>query len=164
MNHTDWEITCEDLLEASKVLLEKSGLARWDGSAFVPMYPGEDDSEFEKYWPVEFHPRFGRYMAWTLFSVGAENLAKAAFVCKGCRKPPRHKDLMWYIKKVCENASICDDDKIQLTKNYDILRKDVRNRDVHGYVSGVRRGDFPDVERKFVPAFNILVRAMKKDS
>ena len=81
MSHSE----CETLFEASKALLKTSGLARWSGQTFtfVPMYPGNDDSEFENYWKEEFHSIFGRYMAWVLFSVGAENLAKAACVCNG---------------------------------------------------------------------------------
>ena len=76
---------CESLFEASKALLNKSGLARWDGQTlhFVPLYAGDDDSEFEKHWKKQLHSEFGRYMAWVLFSVGAENLAKAACVCNG---------------------------------------------------------------------------------
>ena len=73
---------CDALFEASKALLEKSGLARWDDQTFtfVPMYPSDDDFELEKHWKTELHSKFGRYMAWVLFSVGAENLAKAACV------------------------------------------------------------------------------------
>ena len=43
---------CEPLFEASKVLLKESGLARWSDQtfAFVPIYLGNDDCEFEKYW------------------------------------------------------------------------------------------------------------------
>ena len=80
---------CDTLLEASKALLRKSGLARWDDQtfAFVPMYPGNEDYEFEEHWKEEFHSRFGRYMAWVLFSVGAENLAKAACVCNKAVDP-----------------------------------------------------------------------------
>ena len=65
--------------------MDESGLARWDNQAFafVPMYPGDDDSQFEKRWEKEFDSKFGRYVAWVLFSVGAENLAKAACVCNG---------------------------------------------------------------------------------
>ena len=76
---------CDTLFEASKALFRKSGLARWDNQTFtfVPMYPGDDDFEFEKHRKKEFHSEFGRYMAWVLFSVGAENLAKAACVCNG---------------------------------------------------------------------------------
>ena len=81
MSHSE----CDALFEASKALLEKSRLARWDEQTFtfVPMYPSNDDLEFEKHWKTEFHSKFGRYMAWVLFSVGAENLAKAASVCNG---------------------------------------------------------------------------------
>ena len=84
MSHSD----CKPLFEAGGALLIKSGLARWNGQtlSFVPMYPGDDDSEFEEYWREEFHSEFGRYIAWVLFSVGAENLAKAACVCNGTVK------------------------------------------------------------------------------
>ena len=73
MNHSK----CRTLFEAGAALLRKSGLVHWSGQtlAFVPTYPGTDDSEFEKYLKAEFHPKLGRYMAWVLFSVGAENLA-----------------------------------------------------------------------------------------
>ena len=75
--------SCRNLLEASKALLRKSGLSRWSGQtgAFTPRYPSSNDCEFEKFCKSEFHPKFGRYIAWVLFSVGAENLAKAACVC-----------------------------------------------------------------------------------
>ena len=39
--------------------------------------------------------------------------------------------------------------------------KDVRNRDAHSYRKNVRDADFPLVEEDFVPAFNILVKAMR---
>ena len=76
---------CPSLLEASKALLTKSGLCHWSGQTgtFAPTYQGDDDSKFEKSCKAKFHPKFGRYIAWVLFSVGAENLAKAACVCNG---------------------------------------------------------------------------------
>ena len=166
MSHTE----CEDLLEASKALLEKSGLARWDAQAFifVPVHPGDDDSQFERHWKKDIHPRFGRYMAWVLFSVGGENLAKAACVCKGIVKGSDYGSLGKYTRrhglldKLCEKVDIGDCDRTKLTEGYKSLQR-ARNRDVHGYVANKRREGFPAVEPIFVPAFNILVEAMRRN-
>ena len=80
---------CEDLFEASKALLEKSGLARWDDQAFVfvPMHPGGDDFQFEKHWKKRLPLKVRQIHGVGNFSVGGENLAKAACVCKAspCR-------------------------------------------------------------------------------
>ena len=82
MNHEE----CQTLFEAGKTLLVKSRLVQFDGQSFVGK---EDDGEFEQCWG-RFHERFGRYMAWVWFSVGAENLAKAALICN--EKLERKKD------------------------------------------------------------------------
>ena len=81
MNHSE----CGTLFEASEALLRKSGLVSWSRQTFTfaPKHPSNDDSDFERYWKEEFHTEFGTYIAWVLFSVGAENLAKAACVCNG---------------------------------------------------------------------------------
>ena len=71
MSHT----SCQVLFEAGQALVAKSGLAKYSGAYFVAC---DDEAGFDEYWKREFHPEFGRYMAWVLFSVGAENLAKAA--------------------------------------------------------------------------------------
>lgn len=126
---------CDTLLEASKALLEKSGLARWDVQTFtfVPMYPGDDDFEFEERWKSEYQTKFGRYMAWVLFSVGAENLAKAACVCnrvvRGRTTPlryPRYTGIIpvteWIDSVINEDWSNGDADRA--TKhNYQPLEK-----------------------------------------
>ena len=82
MTHAD----CQILFDAGKALLAKSGLAHFDGRHFVAC---NDKPRFDSYWEAEFHPEFGRYMAWVLFSVGAENLAKTACVCNGVKVDPR---------------------------------------------------------------------------
>ena len=91
---------CRPLFEASKALLRRSGLSRWSDQtvAFAPTYQCDDDREFEEFLKAKFHPDFGRYMAWVLFAVGAENLVKAACECNGVvqrgkpipRKYPRY--------------------------------------------------------------------------
>ena len=73
---------CQMLFEAGQALVEKCGLANYRGSHFVAC---DDQAAFNECWKEEFHPNIGRYMAWVLFSVGAENLAKAVCVCNGVR-------------------------------------------------------------------------------
>ena len=69
---------CENLFQAGKTLLEKSGLVLCQGQSFEC---SNDQHELERRWEENFDPRFGRYMAWVWFSVGAENLVKAALTC-----------------------------------------------------------------------------------
>ena len=76
MTHYD----CGNLFEAGKSLLEKSGLVSYCEPAFLG---NNNEDGFEEYWEENFDPEFGRYMAWVWFSVGAENLVKAALVCNG---------------------------------------------------------------------------------
>jgi hypothetical protein len=79
VSHTE----CGKLFDAGRAAIGQSGLATWKDGAF---HPCGCESDFEKYWEQHFHPEFGRYMAWVMFSVGAENIAKAAFVCNGLLK------------------------------------------------------------------------------
>ena len=103
MSHSD----CQILFEAGKALVEKSGLVHYHGQHFV----GSDDkARFDRYWKEQFHSEFGRYMAWVLFSVGAENLAKAACVCNGVVKVDHRPTLGNYVnkhfKKLCRGTGI----------------------------------------------------------
>ena len=160
MNHSH----CKEPFDASKALLCKSGLARWDGETFVPVYTGNDASKFEKYCKEQFHPRFGRYMAWVLFSVGAENLVKAAYVCCTDNPVPLTWTLGGFTRakliELCKGVDISDCGKDQLIDGYKLLTK-VRNRDLHRYVRDARGENFSDVKATFVPAFKILVEVMK---
>ena len=76
MNHYE----CKNLFGAGRSLLESSRLVRYHGDSFES---NNDEENFEEYWQESFDPDFGRYMAWVWFSVGAENLVKAALVCNG---------------------------------------------------------------------------------
>jgi len=151
------------LFEAGSALVRKSGLAHYGGKHFVA---GNDRARFEEYWEKEFHPQFGRYMAWVLFSVGAENLAKAACVCNGVVVDPK-ATLGWYIRpphhyfeRLSTEAGLLGGDKYTLQGGYEILTE-VRNRDAHTYHKDVRDADFTLVEESFVPAFNVVVSAMR---
>ena len=158
MSHAD----CQVLFEAGKALVEKSGLANYRGQDFVAC---DDEAAFKKYWEKNFHQEFGRYMAWVLFLVGAENLAKAACVCNGVVKVKSKLTLENYVNKhfkgLCEKPGFCGgDDEGRLINGYKLLVK-VRNRDAHSYRRGRRSADFPFVKHTFVPAFNVLVMAMR---
>ena len=161
MNHSH----CKEPFDASKALLCKSGLIRWDGETFVPVYTDNDDSKFKKYCKEQFHPRFGRYMAWVLFSIGAENLVKAAYVCSKDDSAPLKWNLGRFtpakLVELCKGVDISDCGKDRLTDGYKLLKR-VRNRDLHIYVRDVRGGNFSDVKATFVPAFKILVEVMKR--
>lgn len=157
MTHTD----CQILFEAGKVLLTKSGLAHYSGRHFVAC---NDERRFEEYWKTELHPEFGRYMAWILFSVGAENLAKAACVCSGIlsvgNKPTLRDYLSKHFKDLCYETGLGGSDgESKLIGGYEQL-KDIRNRDAHSYHKNVREANFPLVDGEFIPAFNILVKVL----
>ena len=120
---------CRPLFEASKALLRKSGLSCWSEQtvAFAPTYQGKNDCEFEKFCKSKFHPKFGRYIAWLLFSVGAENLAKAACVCNEVVRGkeitlnyPRYTDsipVTEWVKMVID-GDCSDGSLIRATKHY----------------------------------------------
>ena len=107
--------TCEDLFGASKAMFKESGLVSWEDGKFVSVYGGESDDKFEKWLEKKFDHQYGRYICWVLFSVAAENLAKAACVCSGVVKPtvkklpyPRYDGqicLMDWASKVLSNQS-----------------------------------------------------------
>ena len=69
-----------ELVEAGISAISFSGLARWDTSK-SKFTPTNDDEWFEEYCGA-FGP-YGRWICWTLFSVGAENVIKAACVQNG---------------------------------------------------------------------------------
>ena len=169
MNHHE----CGKLFLAAKALMEKSRLVLYQGGSF---HACTDESAFEKYVSEKLDPQYGRYMAWLLFSVGAENLAKAACVCAGVvrESPTGHYGTMGaYPRRVkgklegrlvrlSRKTGLTGDDNQKLTDGYLELIQ-VRNRDVHNYVYGVRGLHFPFVEAHFVPAFNVLLETMQRN-
>lgn len=158
MRHAD----CDNLFEAAKALIQKSRLAGFDGEYFVA---ATDIEEFKRYWKREFHPDFGRYMAWVLFSVGAENLAKAACVCNGTMKVESKATLGTYtrsnghFKKLLVDSQY-NQDKDTLLEGYKRLTT-VRNRDAHSYQKNKRDADFHLIKEEFVPALNVLVNVVR---
>ena len=155
---------CQLLFEAGKALVERSGLALYCAPYFVAC---GSEARFDEYWKEKFHPTFGRYMAWVLFSVGAENLAKAACVCHNLFKPTSSPRLSKYtgkhFNKLFGEFEYSSGSRLKLTEGYRRLNK-VRDRDAHAYRENERSANFPLVKQKFVPAFNVLVDAMNYKS
>ena len=156
MIHSD----CEKLFQASKALFFRSGLIHYCGESFVASY---DEASFDAYWRRTFDPKFGRYMAWVLFCVGAENLAKAACVCDCLTEESDHTKMDRFLKpndKVyLGKLNVCDDERKLLISGYKSLKK-VRDRELHSYRENKRSQKFPSIEGDYLPAFNILLKAM----
>ena len=104
VNMTHYE--CRNLFGAGRTLLEKSGLVRCSGHSFVC---AGDEDRFEQYWKDNFDPKFGRYMAWVFFSVGAENLVKAALVCNGVLQGKQQTLGYSYYSRDTDNAIWIDE-------------------------------------------------------
>ena len=156
MNHDE----CRLLFNAGKALIEKSGLAKYDSTKFVAC---EDGQAFEDYWKSNFDSEFGRYMAWVLFVVGAENLAKATFVCNGLVKTTDNTTLNQFTnkkKRYFERLSCATGYGIDAKLGYKCL-KQVRDRDAHSYRKDKRDADFPSAKAIFEPAFNVLLTTME---
>ena len=109
-------------------------------------------------------------MAWVLFAVGAENLAKAACVCKGVVKVEDGPSLREYTKEggffegLFKEFPNSGDATRTLTEGYEELRRNRRNRDAHSYHKNERDAYFRCVEKTFVPAFNVLVTVMRQNA
>ena len=170
MNHKE----CDKLFKAAKALMEKSHLVKYEGGQFTVRHDNSD--AFDKCVKTAFGEEHGRYIAWILFSVGAENLVKAACVCsKVVQEDPqcgnygtmgrylrRDKQTGKYeghLVKLCCSMKLCPPDCQKLKEGYESL-KDVRNRDIHSFVRNVRVANYPSVKDQFAPAFNVLVRVM----
>ena len=164
---------CGKLFLAARTLMEKSCLVLYQENGF---HACSDQSAFEQYVNEELDPQFGRYIAWLLFSVGAENLAKAACLCTGtvAVSPTGHYGTMGsylrrekgrlegHLIRLTRKTNLTNEDKQKLTNGYLELIK-IRNRDVHSYVYGVRRLHFGFAEAHFAPAFNVLLGTMQRN-
>jgi hypothetical protein len=164
LHHPNVQSPGKELFEAGQTLLEKSGLANFSNRRFVAR---NDEQIIERDWAAQFDPRFGRYMAWVLFVVGAENLAKAACVCSNVINVSSKTQLEHYVgkkkyfKTLCANTELSGSDKEHtLITGYTAL-KEIRNRDAHSYRRNKRRANFSSVNDELVPAFNTLLEAME---
>ena len=154
-------LECEKLFQASKALFFRSGLIHFCGQTFLA---SRNEVGFNAYWKRTFDPQFGRYMAWVLFCVGAENLAKAACVCNCLTEESDNTKLDRFLKPKDKvylgKLNVCEDDQKLLISGYKSLKK-VRDRELHSYRENKRSEKFPSIKEHYLPAFNILLKAME---
>ncbi len=130
-----------------------SKLASWNGTE---LKAATDRDAFNLHWP-NVDERFGRWLCWLAFGVGAESVVKGAFGLENYEVKNIGATHPWKTLKMDEDV------KDFVAKAIHWLATEVRNRDAHEYVSGVRDKDFPDVELQFVPALNHVLDCLGKE-
>jgi len=131
-----------------------SRLASWNESQ-LELKAATDECGFNEHWET-LNQRSGRWICWIAFCVGAESFIKGAFGLHGYHVQnfgachPRKRMNMADEKVPVVSDAICR------------LATDVRNRDAHEYVPGVRSADFPSLAPDFVPALNHILGCLNK--
>jgi hypothetical protein len=154
---------------AAMSLLEFSRLVLWD--AALSEFTAVPRDSFVADWQTNIDPVFGRLICWINFSAGAEYLAKGVCLLRNVeiRKPKglqmtfgtlgdlyNKKDAA--LRRLAAAANATESQQRAVIEAYKHLATDIRNRDAHAYVPGVRNDHFHDVGSQFVPCFNLLVR------
>ena len=121
-----------------------SRLASWNG---LRLKASTDQDIFNQHWPT-IDPRFGRWLCWVAFGVGAEGILKGVFGIKGYPVERFGASHPWKT-----HMGMSDENVDRVSKAVSLL-VEIRNRDAHGYVPGVRDSNFPEVASQFVPALN----------
>lgn len=132
-------------IEAGLVAIAWSHLAKWDKYHLVAE---TNQDAFNSYWP-NIDPKYGRWLCWLAFGVGAESIVKGAFQLKtGNPLGPFGGSHPWKrLGMPNKHIAFVSDGILKLAK-------EVRNRDAHEYVPERRAADFPDIEQRYVPALN----------
>jgi hypothetical protein len=132
-----------------------SRLAFWD-ELRLQLKAADDELAFDNYWKT-INPRSGRWVCWIAFCVGAETFIKGAFGVHGYQMAEDFgASHPWKRMKMADAKSAFVEDAIRT------LAKDVRNRDAHEYVQGVRSANFPSLQSDFVPALNHILGCLNK--
>ena len=164
---------CACLLNASRALLKRSGLVNWTGEAFVATHQGNDDSCFENYAKNTFDPDYGRYICWVLFSVGAENLAKAACVCNGVVSQkvsslgyPKYDDakpVMGWVEKVLNESMSASDLPAEkyYYGNLEKYWKPTKHRKAHLDALCDKRDVVPNDRKLLIASYKYLTQAIR---
>ena len=113
-----------------------------------------DKDVFDERW-TRLDPKYGRWLCWIAFSVGAECIVKGAFYEKGYQPIPKKwsfgGDLPW--------------DRLGLRGNEDVrnsikrLATNIRNRDAHAYIANQRDQNFDELG-DFVSALSMVLHAI----
>jgi hypothetical protein len=131
-----------------------SRLASWDESR-LQLKPASDEPAFDAYWKT-INERSGRWLCWIAFCVGAESFIKGAFGLHGYHVQSFGASHPWKQMKMADAQIPLVSDAILR------LAADVRNRDAHEYVHGVRSANFSSLESDFVPALNHVLGCLSK--
>jgi hypothetical protein len=127
-----------------------STLVSWDELG-LRLVAAADRDTFNAHWP-RIDPRFGRWLCWVAFAVGAESIVRGAFDVLG--HPIKRfgaADNPW-------NLILGTNAQTEVDSIKHLAR--VRNRDAHEYVPEVRDISFPDVETLYVPALNRVLDSL----
>jgi len=113
-----------------------------------------DQAGFNLHWPT-IDPKFGRWLCWVAFGVGAENVVKGAFA-------QRQYDLKQFGASLPLKTFLgMPDEHVEFVSTAIFrLATEVRNRDAHEYVPNVRNNDFPYLASEFVPALNHILACL----
>jgi hypothetical protein len=136
-------------------LIVWSNLASWNGTQLKAT---TNRDAFNAHWP-KVDQRFGRWLCWVAFGVGAENVLKGAFGLKQYELKHFGASHPW--KRVLQMP---DEHVDFVSKAICLLATEVRNRDAHEYVPDVRNNDFPAVASQFVPALNHIFNCLGKEN
>jgi len=116
-----------------------------------------DRDVFNAHWP-NIDKKFGRWLCWVAFCVGAESVVKGAFGLNGHPMGAFGACHPW---KKC--LQMPDAHIGFVARAINRLATEVRNRDAHEYVANVRDKDFPALASEFVPALNRILECVAAD-
>jgi hypothetical protein len=162
MNHKE----CDLLFKAGKALILESRLVKWNGFEFEPLFDGNCDCDFEAWLKGAYQHEYGRYISWVLFSVGMENLAKAACVCRkalekdangkyGTLSQVRQRGISIYKGDVTDPKLVKD-----FRARWEKLEK-IRNDEAHAFYIHTRRKHYRELEPHLIPLSNDLVKILR---
>ncbi|MCY4365311.1 MAG: hypothetical protein OXE17_03680 [Chloroflexi bacterium] len=154
------------LFTAGKSLLLESKLVYWNGIKFEPFFRGSCDCDYEAWLKSAFQHEYGRYISWVLFSVGMENLAKAACVCGNTV----HKDssgkygTLGKLKNNGIKAYKMNESDPALVASFGSRWEEltsIRYDEAHAYYHETRRRHYEKLEPVLIPFSNDLVSILR---
>ena len=139
-----------DSVDSGIELINWSALARGGRNGLNPEIHKD---VFDERW-TRLDPKYGRWLCWVAFAVGAECIVKGMFEVREC-PPKKWKfgcSLPWRELGIPENKVDCISKWVlRLTK--------LRNRDAHAYIANQRDQNFDELG-DFVLALNLALNAV----